>query len=327
MASFSQYTTSVIICTYNGSQYIEQQIQSILAQTTLPDEVIICDDNSSDNTKAILDPLKNCRLCHFKIIYNEKNLGFTKNFEKAISLASGEIIFFSDQDDVWFPNKISSVLDLFENHHDIFGITHDGRLVDSNLKWNGTTKSMQIMNGYGTILCEITGALSAIRSTILPFFLPIPDGVVGHDKWLTYIFSLFPERWLHSPLSLQLIRRHSTNTSEWVINSVEKISRLDVFIAEASTPVATTYTDRTIVNQAIRRRLLNNYMVNSLFTTKEISSALDVLQAEISAINSRESIVASSSWLRRSGKALLLWASGGYNYFNGVKSLFRDLLR
>lgn len=325
--SSSHYTTSVVICTYNGSQYLEQQIQSILHQTVLPSEIIICDDNSSDNSKAILDPLKKCQLCHVRVFYNEENLGFTKNFEKAISLASGKIIFFSDQDDIWFPGKISHVLGLFMKYSDIVGITHDGRLVDSDLKWNGTTKSTQIVNGYGPNLCEITGALSAIRSIILPFLVPIPDGVVGHDKWLTYIFSLFPERWLHSPVCLQLIRRHSSNTSEWVVNSIENISRLDVFIAEASTPLATTYRDRMLVNEAIRKRLLDKDLASSLFESAEISNALNFLHSEICAINSRESIVSCPSRWIRFRKSILLWFSGGYIYFNGIKSLARDLLR
>jgi len=326
-ASSSNYSTSIVICTYNGGQYIEQQVQSILAQTILPDEIIICDDHSSDNTKAILDSLEIFQLCYVRIIFNEENLGYTKNFEKAISQASGEIIFFSDQDDIWFPNKISTVLGLFNTYGDIYGITHDGRLVDRDLKWNGATKSTQIINGYGPNLCEITGALSAIRSTILPFFLPVPDGVIGHDKWLTYIFSLFPERWLHSPICLQLIRRHSSNTSEWIVNSARRINRLDVFIAEASTPLSTTYCDRILVNQTIQKRLLDEDGIHSLFASMEISFALKFLDDELSAINSRESIVTCASRWKRSRKALLLWINGGYNYFNGIRSLVRDLLR
>lgn len=316
-----------MICTYNGADYLEQQVHSILSQTVLPDEIVICDDHSIDHTKVILDSLGKLSKCHIRTFFNEQNIGFTKNFEKAISLASGEIIFFSDQDDIWFPNKISAVLNLFSKYDDIFGITHDGQLVDRYLRWNGATKSSQIINGYGPNLSEITGALSAIRSIILPFFLPIPDGVVGHDKWLTYMFSLFPERWLHSSMCLQYIRRHSSNTSEWIINSVRTINRLDVFIAEASTPSAITYLDRSLINQAIQKRLLGEDLATNLFTSMEISSALDFLHSELSAINSRESIVNCPSWWKRSRKALLLWINGGYTYFNGIRSLLRDLLR
>lgn len=326
-SSSPYYTTSVVICTYNGSQYIEQQVNSILSQTVLPDEIIICDDHSSDNTKDILVSLEKSPACHIRIFLNDENIGFTKNFEKAISLAFGEIIFFSDQDDVWFPSKISTVLGLFMNYPDILGITHDGRLVDADLRWNGVTKSAQIMNGYGPNLSEITGALSAIRNIVLPFFLPVPDGVVGHDKWLTYIFSLFPQRWLYSPECLQLIRRHSSNTSDWIVNSARQITRFDVFIAEASTPAATTYRDRILVNHAIQKRLLDADLINSIFTSTEISSALVILRGELSAINSRDAIIAYPSRRKRALKSFLFWFNGGYKYFNGIKSLVRDLLR
>ena len=318
---------SIVLCTYNGEKYLREQIDSILEQTVVPHELIIYDDDSVDNTREILRSVVTRKGCKVRIFFNEVNVGFTKNFEKAVATASGDIIFFSDQDDLWLSNKIFHMIGLFKEHPYIYGITHDGLLVDSELRWNGATKSSQIERGYGTKVNEITGALSAIRRRILQLYLPIPHGIIGHDKWLTYIFSLFPGRWLQSQMCLQLIRRHSTNTSEWVVNSAKPINRFDVLIAEISTTAATVYHDRRLMNETIRTRLKDNLLVDGIFTVQEIAAAFDFLSNELIAINGREALVQEKSLWRRCRGSLEFWFSGGYNYFNGMRSLARDLLR
>lgn len=104
---------SVVLCTYNGARYLEQQLASIASQTRLPDEMIICDDRSSDGT---VDILKNFALgARFpvQLYLNERNLGSTGNFEKAIGLSSGDIIFPCDQDDYWHPQKLECIEQIF----------------------------------------------------------------------------------------------------------------------------------------------------------------------------------------------------------------------
>jgi len=92
------FKISVCLATYNGERYIEEQLSSILRQLSSSDEVIVCDDNSTDNTLLILDRLNDDRI---KVISNESNLGYIKNFEKAVLNSSGDYIFLSDQDDIW----------------------------------------------------------------------------------------------------------------------------------------------------------------------------------------------------------------------------------
>lgn len=90
--------------TYNGAKYLQQQLDSIYAQTMVPDEVIVVDDCSTDGT---LDILKEYHEKYgLKYYENEHNLGYNKNFEKAIRLCSGDYIALSDQDDYWMPEKI-----------------------------------------------------------------------------------------------------------------------------------------------------------------------------------------------------------------------------
>ena len=111
-------TVSVAMCTYNGACYIEEQIDSILRQTYSPHEIIICDDQSTDNTIEILKSVKEKwgKNTNINIIINNSRLGIAKNFEKAISLCSEELIFLSDQDDIWYPQKIEKIIAFFIEH-------------------------------------------------------------------------------------------------------------------------------------------------------------------------------------------------------------------
>lgn len=102
---------SVAMTTYNGEKYIEQQLYSILNQTRPVDEVIICDDGSNDRTVDIIKSMKDDRI---KLVENDSNLGYIMNFKKAISLTQGEYIFLSDQDDIWEPNKVETMVNLME---------------------------------------------------------------------------------------------------------------------------------------------------------------------------------------------------------------------
>ena len=97
---------SVVMAVYNGEKYIEEQLMSILSQSIMPDELIIQDDGSSDSTTDKIQSITEKSDVSVKLIKNKENLGFSKNFITAISAASGEYIFLSDQDDIWKKDRI-----------------------------------------------------------------------------------------------------------------------------------------------------------------------------------------------------------------------------
>ena len=107
---------SVALCTYNGAKYIEEQIKSILNQTYVVNEIVIGDDKSTDNTLDIIKNLLINSNIDLNIIENENNLGFKKNFYNTISRCKGDIIFFSDQDDVWDNNKVKKTIEIFQQN-------------------------------------------------------------------------------------------------------------------------------------------------------------------------------------------------------------------
>lgn len=112
--------TSVVIGSYNGSHYIIEQLESIKNQTQKVDEVVICDDCSKDNTVEIVNQyIKDNQLSGWTICENEKNLGYESNFYKALYMATGDYIFFCDQDDVWMKNKVEVTCSIMEKQKNI----------------------------------------------------------------------------------------------------------------------------------------------------------------------------------------------------------------
>ncbi|MBB5063623.1 glycosyltransferase family 2 protein [Granulicella mallensis] len=121
---------SVAMCTYNGERYLNEQLQSFVDQHRLPDELILCDDGSIDNTLSLAEEFARHAPFPVRIVRNAENLGYSRNFAKAISLCSGEVIALSDQDDLWYPQKLARLRELFSAHPEAEGIFSNGDLID-----------------------------------------------------------------------------------------------------------------------------------------------------------------------------------------------------
>lgn len=106
---------SVVMCTYNGKQFLRQQMDSILAQSYPLHEIIVQDDQSTDDTWDILESYRQAHPGLVKIHRNVERLGFNRNFHTALMRATGDVIAISDQDDIWFANKISRQVDIIGN--------------------------------------------------------------------------------------------------------------------------------------------------------------------------------------------------------------------
>ena len=121
---------SVCMATYNGEKYLKEQLDSILKQIQSSDELIVSDDGSSDLTRTIVQEYQN----QYKNIHlvNGPKCGVQKNFENALKHAKGDILFLSDQDDIWVEGKVDRVLKEFENKNTLC-VVHDAEIVDGNL--------------------------------------------------------------------------------------------------------------------------------------------------------------------------------------------------
>ncbi len=124
---------SVAMTTYNGEEYLIDQLKSLLEQNREPDEVIICDDGSMDNTILIIQDFIEVNKLHskWKLIVNKVNKGYTKNFLDCASITTGDIIFFCDQDDIWHSDKIGRMTEEFEKHRKIKAMSCTISVIDS----------------------------------------------------------------------------------------------------------------------------------------------------------------------------------------------------
>lgn len=177
--------------TYNGEKYLKEQLDSILTQTYTDFELVICDDCSKDKTHEILNEYskKDNRI---KIYFNEENLGFKKNFEKAISLSSGEYIALSDQDDVWTNNHLEVLYNLIGDYDIACGnaILIDEKNNSLNLKLNESDGLFCFQNEnllYRLLVHTacFQGSSMLINKRIFQKALPIPQNVLYHDAWFS----------------------------------------------------------------------------------------------------------------------------------------------
>lgn len=177
---------SITIASYNGEKFLAEFLDSVYSQTHKNIEVVVCDDKSTDNTIEILERYKtNYGLQYF---INEQNIGFIKTFERAVSLCTGEFIALADQDDIWFPEKIETLL----INIGTAGLIHsDAVLVDSDK--NKIADSFTEFSNKQTKITDfrklmfynsVTGCTVLFHRKLLEIALPFPEKIIYHDWWL-----------------------------------------------------------------------------------------------------------------------------------------------
>jgi len=185
---------SIAMCTYNGERFIEEQIDSILNQSYTNFELIITDDCSSDKTIEIIKKyqLDDKRI---KLHQNEHNLGFVKNFEKAISLCSGRYIALADQDDIWKEDKLKEFI---ESIGDNVLIYSDALLIDEHSKETGEElirpdKHLVSGSNNRAFILEncVSGNTLMFKRELLDHILPIPEDISFHDIWIAFVASTY----------------------------------------------------------------------------------------------------------------------------------------
>ncbi len=212
---------SIALCTFNGASYIEPQLESLLNQTYSNFEIIVCDDCSTDSTVSILKRYAS-NDSRIKVYSNETNLGFNKNFEKALSLCSGSLIAISDQDDIWVENKIERMLTEWELETVLM---HHSAKTFSNI----SLPSLAITNEKDMSVCTdmryiisgnfIQGCTILFKRDLLKTAIPFPEGVI-YDWWLgVCAFNSGKVKYLHENL---IYHRRHTSSAHF---SIEKTRR------------------------------------------------------------------------------------------------------
>lgn len=194
---------SVAMCTYNGAGFLSEQLDSILRQTELPEELVVCDDDSTDETVPLLEAFARSAPFRVEIHRNQSRLGYAQNFAKCIGLCRGDLIVLTDQDDVWFPDRIQETRATFATNPDIAFTFSDAPLIDDNGRDLGRTvyENLPLMRQDRRRLRDGTsvlpmilrwggvyGCTMAFRSSFLPIILPVPE-TWSHDVWISLVLS------------------------------------------------------------------------------------------------------------------------------------------
>ncbi len=195
---------SVALCTYNGARYLAAQLDSIAGQSRRPDEIVACDDASTDGSQEILHRFSAQAPFPVRLYCNDVNAGVTKNFESAIRRCQGDWIALSDQDDVWHPSKLASLEAALADPEPAGAVFTDADVVDDALRplgyslWDAIDfgRRRRDLAREGRLLDVllwrnvVTGATLAFRSEHRELFLPIPDDWM-HDAWLALVLAAF----------------------------------------------------------------------------------------------------------------------------------------
>ena len=266
---------SIAIAAYNGGKYIAEQLASLLAQTRLPDEIIICDDSADELTFQAVQKFLPCNIIRY--IKNPEPLGVSRNFEKALSLTSSEYIFLCDQDDVWLPGKIESLAAVLDKNKDIDGVFCNSILVDEKLEpldktlWElrNFTPAMQKMLAGGNALevfCRrvvCSGHNIAVRRRALEYIMPFPELAPFYpDTWIALAVALNSNMQMCNEL-LTLYRIHDSNRSNPAGNLWQSARRSRNNSAAArNSMLAEELLQRSKAADPARRKMVENFALH-----------------------------------------------------------------
>ena len=319
---------SIAMATYNGTQYLQAQLQSFLDQTRKPDELIVTDDCSTDETETIVREF--AKTAPFKVEFhrNEKNLGYCGNFNAALMRATGDLVFLSDQDDVWFPEKIEHMIGVAERHPEALVVMNDAALTDEVLEEVGLTKMGQIRSAGISMDGFVMGCCCSIQRELLDLCMPIPVGFKGHDNWLVWLADGLRGKFVDDKV-LQYYRRHESNESQFIANRTTKVTRTqaifnsvkNVFQKDAATKARDQVDQLNIFAngvQSVIEKSPGKYHEQLAVLKEHTIQKMDTAKRRIKVRD---------NWLvPRVIASFKLLLHGGYQNTSGFKAILRDII-
>lgn len=259
---------SVVMCTYNGEKYLQEQLDSILNQTYPNLELIILDDGSFDNTINIIRNNYSNNNLKMTIVQNSQNLGVNKNMEKGFQLAKGEYICPSDQDDVWCENKIEVLYNLIKAKK-VSLVFCNGYFVDSEL--NRTNRTELDANDFVEGKCFkelllfncVSGHGMLFNRKLLDGALPIPSSIIYYDHWMAFSGSL-QDGLAFTKQCLLSFRRHDDAVTNVLLSKSEmKAYRIAVLKLFLDSKLLTN--NKLLFAQRLYQYLSNNNTIRLIF--------------------------------------------------------------
>ena len=324
---------SIALATLNGARFIAEQLHSFATQTLLPSELVVADDGSTDETLDIIEQFAGIAPFPVRVHRNPTRLGYSRNFEVAIELCRGDIIFLSDQDDVWFPDKLATVVAQFEAKDSIEMVINGQIITDAGLNHEGITMFDNVRRLGMTSDGLIEGCCTAFRRRWSSLLLPIPikgdkfieSRNLSHDQWLNHLSLLLGVRaFIERPL--QFFRRSGDNATQWIGNTPNRVGIRDVVASRVSRPPIEAWLRRSQVLELYEEWLAAHSRDIEAMGIGRVRSALTAIGREKDSLETRAALVC-LPLSSRIPRIWQLWRLGGYCYFYGWKSALRDLTR
>jgi glycosyltransferase involved in cell wall biosynthesis len=218
---------SIAMATFNGERYLEEQLRSLTEQIRLPDEVVICDDGSTDGTQEILAQFAKSAPFSVLLVINDHRLGWRENFLKAASICTSDYIAFCDQDDIWLPEKLLVCCRALEGS-DYILLQHAYRLIDEHRKFvsedikyprSGRERLWRMNFGFSQIFHRYLLKFSNLWEFSFDY---LGNEKMGHDNWVAFLSSLFGKMLIIDEV-LVYYRRHKHNVVP-VMRPVTKVN-------------------------------------------------------------------------------------------------------
>jgi glycosyltransferase involved in cell wall biosynthesis len=320
---------SIALCTYNGARFLEEQLASLVSQNRRPDELVVCDDCSTDSTVALLRKFATDAPFPVHIHENQIRLGSTKNFERAISLCQGEVIALCDQDDIWVKDKLSFTEQCFVDNPNVGLVFTDASIVDekenplgynlwASLEFDHASQAKIKSPAAFELLSQreiVTGATMSFRTKFRDLILPIPeDTSLIHDGWIALIISLAGSLdFIDRPLIKY--RQHDT---QQIGASRKEPSEIANGIRERAKR-RTSFTGHIKKLEAVRERMVAKKDRYEFKMEKEIDHQLKHMYTRVSISQRRLNGIPAA--IRE------LFAGRYHRYSSGFYSLIKDLVQ
>ena len=319
---------SIAMTTYNGARYLAEQLDSFAAQTRLPDELVVGDDGSTDDTAAILADFAARAPFAVRVTVNPAQLGFARNFIETALRCRGAVILMSDQDDRWEPVKLATMVDHLAAHSGCWIASHDAALMDGDGQPIGLTMGDQIVAAGGDPARDlVAGCCMAIDARLVRLYDP-PPPTRAHDAWLTAIADLLGLRgWVAQPLIAY--RRHGANVSVSYMSQLNRTSRwqraLDRLAKARAEPVGRAL-DQSMADRSAMAAAIAGHRATLLeiVPAARLGHALAELDRGLERDRRRRAIHAGPR-LARFGHLAAAVGHGVYAGRGGMLSLLRDV--
>lgn len=223
---------SIVLATCNGEKYLQEQLQSLLEQTRLPDELIIGDDASEDGTMEIVQEFLKYAPFKTSVVRNQKRLGYMQNFSSVATRASGDILAFCDQDDIWRSNKLAILEQHFQDNSRVSCVIHDIAIMDANGDVSTPSLIREMGNaGYSTNIF-VKGCATAMKRELAQAVFPLPlNSGWAHDTLANVVAMVSGSRKIITDTLIHH-RIHDSNVSGFIAEKPTIRRRLNMLVEQ-----------------------------------------------------------------------------------------------